>query len=374
MSAQLHAEIAAFAAGPLRAWSEQVERDGTVPAWMWQELRARGYLRLRAPAAVGGLGLGLPEYLPLLEELSTGCGALRMIVHVMNGIWRPLLEYGTTEQVERFVRPLVAGETSAAFALTEPDTGSGADIRTEAVPDGDAYVLRGRKHLITFGSIADICLVACRLPGSSGADGMLTLVVPRGIPGFTARPMAEAMGMRGSDHARLEFEGCRVPAANRLGAEGQGLEVALSGFLYPSRISVGMSCVGLGRRALELATDWARRRVTFGRPIAERQMVQAHLAEAATDLEAARQIVLWAARRWETAPPAISESAMAKLFALEAVQRITDHCLQVCGGLGYFHDQEIERIYRDARAQRFEEGTAEIQKTTIARALLQGPA
>ena len=374
MSADLHAEIASFAAGPLREWSARVERDGVVAAWMWRELRARGYLRLRAPVSVGGLGLSLPDYLPLLEEFSTGCGALRMIVHVSNGIWRPLLEYGTAEQVDRFVRPLVAGETAVAFALTEPDAGSGADIRTEAAPDGDSYVITGRKHLITFGCIADLCIVACRLPGTTGADGMLTLLVPRGTPGFTATPMAESMGLRGSDHARLEFDGCRVPAANRIGAEGQGLEVALSGFLYPSRISVGMSCVGLGRRALELATERAGSRVTFGRPIGERQMVQAHLAEAATDLEAARQIVLWAARRWEEHPPAIAESAMAKLFALEAVQRVTDHCLQVYGGLGYFRDQEIERIYRDARAQRFEEGTAEIQKTTIARALLQGGA
>jgi alkylation response protein AidB-like acyl-CoA dehydrogenase len=371
VSGDLHAEVAAFARGPLREWGEQVERGGAVPEAMWQDLRSRGYLRLRAPAAVGGRGLSLTEYLPLLEEFSTGHGALRMIVHVMNGVWRPLLQYGTEEQARRFVRPLVAGESRVAFALTEPDAGSGADIRTEAAPDGDAYVLRGRKHLITFGSIADHCLVVCRLPGSSGAAGMLALLVPRGIPGFTAVPMAESMGLRGSDHARLEFDGCRVPADHRIGAEGQGLEVALAGFLYPSRISVAMSCVGLGRRALELAVDWARRRVTFGRPIGERQMIQAHLAEAATDLEAARRLVLWAARRWEEQPPAVAESAMAKLFALEALQRVTDRCLQVFGGAGYFRDQEIERIYRDARAQRFEEGTAEIQKTTIARALLQ---
>jgi alkylation response protein AidB-like acyl-CoA dehydrogenase len=289
---------------------------------------------------------------------------------VQNGVWRPLLQYGSPEQVERFVRPLVAGEISVAFALTEPDAGTGADIRTEAVRDGDGYVLRGRKHLITFGTVADYALVVCRLAGSAGGEGTLALLVPRGAPGLAATPMPESMGLRGSDHARLEFDGCRVPASHRIGAEGQGLEVALAGFLYPSRISVGMTCVGLGRRALELAVERARARVTFGRPIGERQMIQAHLAEAATDLEAARQLVLWAARRWEDTRLAVSESAMAKLFALEALQRVTDRALQVFGGAGYFKDQEIERIYRDARAQRFEEGTAEIQKTTIARGLL----
>lgn len=366
----LAAEVSGFSAGPLRAWGEAVERDGVVQPFMMEELRARGYLRLRAPRSVGGLGLSLPAYLPLLEELSTGHGALRMIVHVRNGIWRPLLEYGDQGQVDRFVRPLVAGALHLAFALTEPDAGSGADVRTEASRVGDEYVLRGRKHLITFGVGADYSLVIARLAGTTGTEGLLALMVAREASGLEVMPMPEAMGLRGSDHAQLTFRGCRVPVADRIGEEGQGLDVALRGFLYPSRISVGMSCVGLARRALELAVAWARHRVTFGRPIGERQMVQAHLAEAATDVQAARQLVLWAARRWEEAPPAVSPSAMAKLFALEALQRVTDRCLQVHGGLGYFKGQEIERIYRDARAQRFEEGTAEIQKTTIARGLL----
>jgi alkylation response protein AidB-like acyl-CoA dehydrogenase len=371
--ARLRLEIREFVDGTMRQWGERIEREGAVAPEMWQGLRERGYLRLRAPAEVGGAGLGLADYLPLLEEFSRGHGSLRMIVHVLNGIWRPLLQYGTPEQADRFVRPLVRGETTVAFAVTEPDAGSGADIRTEARREGGAYVVNGSKHLITFGTIADFCLVLCRLPDTVGAEGLLTLLVPRGSAGLVATPMAEAMGMRGSDHAHLRFSDCRVPADHRIGEEGQGLAVALEGFLYPSRISVGMSCVGLGRRALELALQRARERVTFGRPIGERQMIQAHLAEAATDLEAARQLVLWAARRWDQSPPAVAESAMAKLFALEALQRVTDRALQVWGGIGYFRDQEIERIYRDARAQRFEEGTAEIQKTTIARTLLADP-
>ncbi len=369
--ARLRAEIGEFVRGPWLEWGARVEREGVVPPEMWQELSDCGYLRLRAPQELGGQGLSLPDYLPLLEEFSRGHGSLRMIVHVLNGIWRPLARYGTPVQVERFVRPLVAGRIVVAFAVTEPGAGSGADVATTARRDGDQYILNGEKHLITFGCGADYSLVLCRKEGVPGAEGTMTLLVPRDTPGFVREPMAESMGLRGGDHAHLIFRECAVPADHRIGEEGEGLAVSLEGFLYPSRISVGMSCVGLAARALELAVAHARTRVTFGRPIGDRQMVQALLAEAATDLEAARQIVLWAARQWEENPPAIGESAMAKLFALEALQRITDRALQVFGGIGYFRDQEIERIYRDARAQRFEEGTAEIQKTTIARTLLQ---
>lgn len=365
----LAAEIREFVRGPWMEWGQRVEREGVVPPQMWEELTARGYLRLRAPRELGGRGLSLPEYLPLLEEFSRGHGSLRMIVHVLNGIWRPLARYGTPTQIERFVRPLVAGRIVVAFAVTEPGAGSGADVACTARLEGDQYVLNGEKHLITFGVGADYCLVLCRRAGMAGAAGTMTLLVPREAPGFERLPMAESMGLRGGDHAHLIFRDCRVPADHRIGEEGQGMDVALEGFLYPSRISVGMSCVGLASRALELAVAHSRARVTFGRPIGERQMIQAHLAEAATDLEAARQLVLWAARSWEAEPPAIAASAMAKLFALEALQRISDRALQVFGGIGYFRDQEIERIYRDARAQRFEEGTAEIQKTTIARTL-----
>jgi alkylation response protein AidB-like acyl-CoA dehydrogenase len=367
---ELLREVRAFVDGPAAQWGEEIERSGTVPDWMWRELRHRGYLRLAAPQELGGRGLALTEYLHVLEEFSRGHGSLRMIVHVANGIWRPVLRRATPEQVERFVRPHVRGDALIAFALTEPGAGSGADIRTEAHRQGDHYVLHGEKHLITFGDVADWFLLFARLPGTRGADGTVALMVHRDSPGLRIVPMPESMGLRGTGHGHLFLEGCRVPVDHRIGAEGEGLDVALRGFLDPSRICLAMSCVGLGQRALELALARARVRVTFGRPIGERQMVQALLAEAAADLEAARQIVLWAGRRWEERPPATAEASMAKLFASEALQRVTDRALQVFGGIGYFRGQEIERVYRDARAQRFEEGTAEIHKATIARHLL----
>jgi alkylation response protein AidB-like acyl-CoA dehydrogenase len=179
------------------------------------------------------------------------------------------------------------------------------------------------------------------------------------------------MGVRGTDHAHLIFDRAPVPVSDRLGEEGQGLQIALSGFLAPSRIAVGMTCVGLAARALELAIQYAQRRETFGRKIAQRQAIAFRVAEMATDLQAARSLVMDAAELWESGGGANAESAMAKLFASEMLQRVTDGALQVHGGIGYWSSSVIERVYRDARAQRFEEGTAEIQKTTIARALLR---
>jgi alkylation response protein AidB-like acyl-CoA dehydrogenase len=196
------------------------------------------------------------------------------------------------------------------------------------------------------------------------------MVGPRG-EGVRAEPMAETMGVRGTDHGHIVFDRAPVPVANRLGEEGQGLEVALSGFLAPSRIAVAMTCVGLAQRALDLALDYAKRRETFGKPIAQRQAISFKLAEMVTDVEAARRLTLHAAELWERAGGAAAESSMAKLFASEMLQRVTDAALQVHGGSGYWSSSPIERVYRDARAQRFEEGTAEIQKTTIARELLR---
>jgi alkylation response protein AidB-like acyl-CoA dehydrogenase len=196
------------------------------------------------------------------------------------------------------------------------------------------------------------------------------MVPPRG-EGVRAEVMPDTMGVRGTDHGHLVFDRAPVPVENRLGEEGEGLSIALSGFLAPSRISVAMTCVGLARRALDLALAYAQRRETFGKKIAARQAVAFKLAEMATELEAARALTLQVASAWESGEDANAQSAMAKLFASEMLQRVTDAALQVHGGIGYWSSSPIERVYRDARAQRFEEGTAEIQKTTIARELLR---
>jgi alkylation response protein AidB-like acyl-CoA dehydrogenase len=367
--ASLKDEVRVYVEEEGERWAELIEREREVPRALWDELRDRGFLRLTAPREYGGRGIPLVRYLELLELFAMSHASLRMIVHVANGIWRPLDSHASAEQRERFVLPQIRGEIRVAFALTEPGAGSGADIRCSVTRSGDTYYLSGEKHLITFGTIADYLLLFARLEGSRGADGMVALMLPPHGEGVRADPMAETMGVRGTDHAHLTFDRAPVPVANRLGDEGQGLEVALNGFLVPSRISLAMSCVGLAQRSLDLAVAHAQQRETFGTKIARRQAVAFRLAEMATDVEAARRLVLHAADRWELDHGAVAESAMAKLFASEMLQRVTDSALNVHGGIGYF-SSAIERVYRDARAQRFEEGTVEIQKTTIARELL----
>jgi alkylation response protein AidB-like acyl-CoA dehydrogenase len=367
----LEADVRSYVQNQGERWAELIERERRVPLELWDELRERGYLRLAAPVQYGGRGIQFSSYLRLLELFSMSHASLRMIVHVCNGIWRPMDSHATPEQRERFVLPAISGEIKVAFTLTEPTAGTGADLRCSVVRDGEQYLLSGEKHLITFGTIADYLLCFARVEGTRGADGTVALMVPVKGEGVDARVMPETMGVRGTDHGHIVFDRAPVPLANRLGEEGDGLSVALSGFLAPSRIAVGMTCVGLAQRALELALEYAKRRETFGKRIAERQAIAFKLAEMATDVQAARSLVMDAARMWERDGGATSESAMAKLFASEMLQRVTDGALQVHGGSGYWSSSPIERVYRDARAQRFEEGTAEIQKTTIARELLR---
>jgi alkylation response protein AidB-like acyl-CoA dehydrogenase len=368
---QLKAEIEAFVRGPGEEYAAQIERDHAVPPELWRDLREHGYLSLAAPEDYGGRGIPFSRYLELLELVSMSHASVRMIVHVCNGIWRAIDQFASDEQRKAFVLPQVAGDIRVAFTLTEPVAGTGADLRASVVREGDTYYLSGRKHLITFGLTCDYWLLFARLEGTRGSDGTVALMVDRNVDGVTVDEMPETMGVRGTDHARLEFDRAPVPVASRLGEEGQGLEVALGGFLTPSRISVAMSCVGLARRAQELAVEHARVRETFGKVLAARQAIAFALAENAADIEAARQLTLHAARQWETGDPAAGTlSSMAKLTAVDMLTRVTDKALQVHGGIGYWEPNPIERIYRDARAQRFEEGTNEIQKTVIAREIL----
>ncbi len=368
--AELTAEIGAYVEDQGERWAQRIEAERAVPDELWPELRERGYLRLAAPVAYGGRGLPFTQYLPLLELFAMSHASLRMIVHVSNGIWRPVDSHATAEQRERFVKPIVSGEIRVAFTLTEPTAGTGADLRCTVIRDGDTYRLSGEKHLITFGTISDYLLLFARVQGTRGADGTVALMVPPHGDGITAEVMPETMGVRGTDHGHFTFDEALVPVINRLGDEGDGLGVALSGFLAPSRIAVAMTCVGLAQRALDLAVDYAQRRETFGKRIAQRQAIAFTLAEMATEIQAARALVMQSAHAWEAGGDANAASAMSKLFAVDMLQRVTDKALQVHGGIGYWSSSPIERVYRDARAQRFEEGTNEIQKTVIARDLL----
>ena len=367
---KLLTEVIEWVRGPGEDWADRIEATGEVPEELWTELRERGYLSMAAPERLGGKGLSFEQWMGLMEIFSTSHASVRMIVHVVNGTWRAMDPWATEEQRDQFVRPSVAGTKKVAFALTEPGNGTGADISCSVEKEGDTYYLSGEKHLITFGVRCDYWLLAARLAGSTGHQGTVALMVPRDVTGVTVKDTSQTMGVTGTDHAHMIFDRAPVPVANRLGQEGDGLAVALGGFLTPSRISVAMSCVGLARRAQELAYDYASRRTTFGKPLTARQAIQFMLAENEADIEAAKQLILYAAREWEAGAPRASQlSSMAKMTAVDMLGRVTDKALQIHGGLGYWKTEKIERVYRDARAQRFEEGTNEIQKMVVFREL-----
>jgi alkylation response protein AidB-like acyl-CoA dehydrogenase len=368
--AALQQEVQEFVEGPAVTLGQGLE-DGLIPATsVWDVLKHRGYLRLAAPESLGGVGLSMVQYLTLLEEFAAMHGSMRMIVHVMNGIWRPVYSHASPGQVESFVKPMIHGKHMITFTLTEPNAGTGTDIQTVAYRDGQDYVLHGEKWLITFADVTDYFLLFARMRGTVGHFGTLALVVHRDTPGLQIDLMPPSMGLTGTGHGHLRLEFCRVPVSHRLGEEGEGLDVAFRGFLDPSRLGIGMTTVGLAQRALDLAVERAKTRVTFGKSLAQRATIRERLAEMATDIEAARQLCLWAGRRWDDGCLLPEDASKAKLYGSEMLQRVTDRALQIFGGIGYFHGYEIERIYRDARAQRFEEGTAEVQKAVVARALV----
>ncbi len=368
---QLRDEIEAWVRGPGEVWADRIEAEADVPRELYDELRAKGWLSLAAPVELGGRGIPFSRYLELLEVVSRSHGSIRMLVHVNNGIWRALAPFADEQQLE-LVKKSVSGESLIAFTLTEATAGTGNDLRSTVRREGDVYLLNGEKHLITFGVKCDYWLLIARLEGSSGSEGTVAFLVPNtGLPGAEVIDDSDTMGVRGTDHAILHFTDTPVPVSARLGEEGQGLTVALGGFLLPSRISVAMSCVGLAERAQELALDYALKRETFGKKLAERPVIQAYLAENYADIQAARALVLHAAHAYENgAPDAAQLSSASKIVAVDMLARVTDKALQIHGGQGYWHRNAIERVYRDARAQRFEEGTNEIQKTVVARAIL----
>jgi alkylation response protein AidB-like acyl-CoA dehydrogenase len=367
----LKAEIDEWVRGPGEEWAEKIEATGDVPRALYDELRTRGYMSLAAPPSLGGRGIPFSRYLELMELFSRSHASIRMLAHVNNGTWRAMDPFANEAQRE-IIRQSVRGDVLVAFTLTEATAGTGADLRTTVRREGDTYYLNGEKHLITFGVKCDYWLLFARLEGTSGRDGTVALLVPNtGLPGAEVIDDSQTMGVRGTDHAILHFTDTPVPVSARLGEEGDGLDVALGGFLLPSRVSVAMSCVGLAERAQELAIDYALRRETFGKRLAERPVIQSYLAENHADIAAARALVMEAARAFEEGrPDAATLSSASKMIAVDMLTRVTDKALQIHGGQGYWHRNPIERVYRDARAQRFEEGTNEIQKTIVARAVL----
>ena len=358
----VQAEIAPHAA----AW----DKTGEFPAAQLKGLAALGCYGVAVPTEMDGAGLDYLALSLILEEIAAGDGATSTIVSVTNcPVNSILLGFGNADQQERFLRPLARGEMLGAFCLTEPHVGSEAGgLRTTAVRDGEHYVLNGVKQFITSGKNGDLAIVMAVTDKAAGKRGISAFLVPTASPGYTVARIEDKMGQHASDTAQILFEDCRVPAANLIGSEGQGLKIALSG-LEGGRIGIASQAVGMARAAFECALAYAKQRQAFGKPIFEHQAVQFKLAEMATKIEAARQLIWHAACLKDAGLPCLKEAAMAKLNASEMAEAVCSAAIQVLGGYGYVSDFPVERIYRDVRVCQIYEGTSEVQKILIGRAL-----
>ncbi|MFM2448738.1 MAG: hypothetical protein RIS44_1188 [Pseudomonadota bacterium] len=335
-----------------------------------QGLAALGCYGVAVPTEWDGAGLDYLSLSLILEEIAAGDGATSTIVSVNNcPVCSILMAWASEAQKERWLKPLARGNMLGAFCLTEPHVGSeAAGLRTTAARDGDHYVLNGVKQFITSGKNGDVAIVMAVTDKSAGKKGISAFIVPTNTPGYTVARIEDKMGQHASDTAQILFENCRVPKENLLGEEGQGLKIALSG-LEGGRIGIASQAVGMARTAFEAALIYSKDRVTFGQPIFQHQAVQFRLADMATQIEAARQLIHHAASLKDAGQPCLKEAAMAKLFATEMAEKVCSAAIQIHGGYGYVSDFPVERIYRDVRVCQIYEGTSDVQKILIGRAL-----
>jgi alkylation response protein AidB-like acyl-CoA dehydrogenase len=358
----VQAEVAPHAA----AWDKSHE----FPKAALRGLADLGCYGVAVPTEWDGAGLDYLALSVILEEIAAADGATSTVVSVNNcPVCSILMAFGTEDQKARFLKPLARGDMLGAFCLTEPHVGSEAGgLRTTAVRDGDAYVLNGVKQFITSGKHSDVAIVMAVTDKAAGKKGISAFLVPTATPGYTVARLEDKMGQHASDTAQILFDNCRVPAENLLGEEGMGLKIALSG-LEGGRIGIASQAVGMARAAFEAALAYAKERTSFGQPIFQHQAVQFKLADMATQIEAARQMIRHAAALKDVGRPCLKEAAMAKLFASEMAERVCSDAIQVHGGYGYVSDFPVERIYRDVRVCQIYEGTSEVQKILIGRAL-----
>ncbi|MEN3275179.1 MAG: butyryl-CoA dehydrogenase [Massilia sp.] len=339
-----------------------------------KELAKLGAFGVAVPEQYGGAGLDYVSLALVLEEIAAGDGGTSTIISVNNcPVCSIAMMYASEEQKQQWLVPLARGEMLGAFALTEPHTGSdAAALRTTATRvsdnEGDHYVLNGTKQFITSGKYGDVAIVMAVTSKAAGKKGISAFWVPTNTPGYIVAGLEQKMGQHSSDTAQIVFDNCRIPAANLIGEEGMGYKIALSG-LEGGRIGIASQSVGMARAAFEAALAYAKERESFGKAIFEHQSVQFRLSEMAMQIEAARQLILHAASMKDAGLPCLKEAAMAKLFASEMAERVVSSAMQVFGGYGYVSDFPVERIYRDVRVCQIYEGTSDIQKILIARAL-----
>ncbi|MDP9933630.1 alkylation response protein AidB-like acyl-CoA dehydrogenase [Variovorax paradoxus] len=346
------------------------DREHSFPKEAHQGLAALGAYGICVPEEHGGAGLDYLTLALVLEEIAAGDGGTSTAISVTNcPVNAILMRYGNAQQKKQWLEPLAQGQMLGAFCLTEPQAGSDASsLRTTARKDGDGYVIDGVKQFITSGKNGQVAIVIAVTDKGAGKRGMSAFIVPTNAPGYSVARLEDKLGQHSSDTAQINFDGCRIPAENLIGAEGEGYKIAL-GALEGGRIGIAAQSVGMARSAFDVALAYAKERQAFGGSIFEQQAVGFRLAECATQLEAARQLIWHAASLRDAGRPCLKEAAMAKLFASEMAERVCSAAIQTLGGYGYVNDFPLERIYRDVRVCQIYEGTSDIQKLLIQRAL-----
>ncbi|OJU88590.1 MAG: acyl-CoA dehydrogenase [Burkholderiales bacterium 66-5] len=346
------------------------DKEHHFPREVHRGLAQLGAYGICVPEALGGAGLDYLTLALVLEEIAAGDGGTSTAISVTNcPVNAILMRYGNPAQQRQWLAPLARGEMLGAFCLTEPHVGSDASaLRTTAIRDGDGYVVNGVKQFITSGKNGQVAIVIAVTDKAAGKRGMSAFIVPTDAPGYVVARLEDKLGQHSSDTAQIQFENCRVPAENLIGVEGEGYKIALSA-LEGGRIGIAAQSVGMARAALDCAVHYAKERESFGTPIFNHQAVGFRLADCATQLEAARQLIWHAASLRDAGRPCLKEAAMAKLFASEMAERVCSAAIQTLGGYGYVSDFPLERIYRDVRVCQIYEGTSDVQKILIQRAL-----
>ena len=363
-----------------RQFAEERVAPGTIdrdekeefPHEIVKELGDLGFMGMMVPEEWGGAGLDAVSYVLAMEEISRVDASVGVIMSVNNSlVCYGINKFGSDEQKERYLRPLASGRKLGAFALSEPEAGSDAsNQRTVAAADGDGYILNGTKNWITNGSTADLVIVMASTDRAKGPKGISAFIVEKGTPGFTAAKKERKLGIRSSDTVSLNFLDCKIPASQRISTEGSGFGFAMK-TLEGGRIGIAAQALGIARGSLEAATRYAKERKAFDKPIAEFQAIQFKLADMATNVEAARLLTLQAAFLKDSEAPFGKEASMAKLFASRIAVEAALEAIQIHGGYGYVREYLVERYLRDAKITEIYEGTSEIQRIVIGRALLK---
>lgn len=362
--------LRAFVQEQITPHAARWDKEHHFPKDVHQGLAALGCYGICVPEQYGGAGLDYVSLAVVLEEIAAGDGGTSTVISVTNcPVNAILMRYGSEAQKQQWLKPLAQGEMLGAFCLTEPHVGSDASaLRTTATRDGNDYVINGVKQFITSGKNADVAIVIAVTDKDAGKKGMSAFLVPTSSPGYVVARLEDKLGQHSSDTAQINFDHCRIPAENLIGAVGEGYKIALSA-LEGGRIGIAAQSVGMARAAFDCALQYSKDRESFGQPIFNHQAVGFRLADCATQIEAARQLIWHAASLRDAGQPCLKEAAMAKLFASEMAERVCSAAIQTLGGYGVVSDFPVERIYRDVRVCQIYEGTSDVQKILIQRAL-----